>query len=273
MVRKKYLVCVDSDGCAMDTMNSKHEKCFGPAVAEIWNLEERRDEVQKCWERVNLFSETRGINRFLALCIVLEEVGCTEGMEGFMELKQWTQETNELSAASLKRWMESKPSDCCYRAYEWSCLVNKKISQMPKDGNTAFSGVRNVLARIHKDADIAVVSSANRSAVEEEWERESLLPYVDVLMTQENGSKQACIKQMLESGYEAANILMVGDAPGDLEAARNNGVYFYPILAEAEEESWEQLENSAFKPLICGNYDESIWEKNFCGNLRKLSER
>ena len=25
-----YLVCVDSDGCAMDTMDIKHFKCFGP---------------------------------------------------------------------------------------------------------------------------------------------------------------------------------------------------------------------------------------------------
>lgn len=26
--RKDYLVCVDSDGCAMDTMDIKHFKCF-----------------------------------------------------------------------------------------------------------------------------------------------------------------------------------------------------------------------------------------------------
>ena len=25
-----YLICVDSDGCAMDTMDSKHMLCFGP---------------------------------------------------------------------------------------------------------------------------------------------------------------------------------------------------------------------------------------------------
>ena len=42
MVRKEYLICIDSDGCAMDTMNSKHEQCFGPAMIEIWGLEDRR---------------------------------------------------------------------------------------------------------------------------------------------------------------------------------------------------------------------------------------
>lgn len=28
--KKDFLICVDSDGCAMDTMDIKHIKCFGP---------------------------------------------------------------------------------------------------------------------------------------------------------------------------------------------------------------------------------------------------
>ena len=28
--KRDYLICVDSDGCAMDTMNCKHIHCFGP---------------------------------------------------------------------------------------------------------------------------------------------------------------------------------------------------------------------------------------------------
>ena len=27
---KDFLICVDSDGCIMDTMDIKHFKCFGP---------------------------------------------------------------------------------------------------------------------------------------------------------------------------------------------------------------------------------------------------
>lgn len=29
--KKEYLICVDSDGCAMDI---KHIKCFGPCMVE-----------------------------------------------------------------------------------------------------------------------------------------------------------------------------------------------------------------------------------------------
>lgn len=34
---------------------------------------------------------------------------------------------------------------------------------------------------------------------------------------------------------------MVGDAPGDMDAAESNGVQFYPILVNREEESWSRI--------------------------------
>ena len=34
---------------------------------------------------------------------------------------------------------------------------------------------------------------------------------------------------------------MVGDAPGDMDAAESNGVQFYPILVNHEEESWSRI--------------------------------
>ena len=47
---------------------------------------------------------------------------------------------------------------------------------------------------------------------------------------------------------------MVGDAPGDLKAARENDVAFYPILPGKEEFSWNRLRTEAFKRLIAGTY-------------------
>lgn len=283
MVRKKYLICIDSDGCAMDTMNSKHEKCFGPAMIEMWGLESRKEEAMKCWNRVNLFSGTRGINRFPALCMVLEELlgkkengersECAPGMEGFQSLKTWTEETKELSLRSLEEWTKEHDFECCRRACRWSRLVNEKIAAMPKEGNKAFPGVRKALSQLHEYADIAVVSSANRAAVEEEWNREGLLPWVDVLMTQEDGSKKDCIARMLEKGYDKNHVLMVGDAPGDLKAAKENGVLFYPILAGREEISWENLKHAALKPLLDGSYgDGTQQETEFWENLNQLEK-
>ena len=69
-----YLVCVDSDGCVMDTMNCKHFHCFGPCMVTEWGLEEWKDEILDRWNVINLFSMTRGINRFKGLAMALGEI-------------------------------------------------------------------------------------------------------------------------------------------------------------------------------------------------------
>jgi len=55
---RPYAVCVDSDGCAMDTMNIKHFRCFGPCMVEEWGLEPWRDAILERWNVINLYSGT-----------------------------------------------------------------------------------------------------------------------------------------------------------------------------------------------------------------------
>ena len=38
-------------------------------------------------------------------------------------------------------------------------------------------------------------------------------------------------------GYDPEKVIMIGDAPGDCDAAEKNGVYYYPILVNHEKES------------------------------------
>ena len=72
-----FLICVDSDGCAVDTMDITHQLCFGPRMVDEWGLDEWRDKIQARWEEINLYSMTRGINRFLGLVMALEEINET----------------------------------------------------------------------------------------------------------------------------------------------------------------------------------------------------
>ena len=71
---KDFLICVDSDGCAMDTMDIKHFKCFGPCMIKEWNLSKWEEEILERWNQINLYSMTRGINRFAGLSKALEEI-------------------------------------------------------------------------------------------------------------------------------------------------------------------------------------------------------
>ena len=72
--KKQWLICVDSDGCAIDTMTIKHKRCFGPCIIRIWQLEEFEKPILELWNHLNLYSINRGLNRFCGLQRILTEI-------------------------------------------------------------------------------------------------------------------------------------------------------------------------------------------------------
>lgn len=269
--KKEYLVCVDSDGCAMDTMDVKHFRCFGPCMIRKWGLEPWKEETEQYWNEVNLYTMTRGINRFKALERVLlwvDERFCR--IDGLSELTEWVKNAKELSAGNLKDAIEAGGGEILKKTFEWSAAVNREIDALPDHEKTPFEGVKETLRLIHEKADIAVVSSANAQAILEEWRMYGLSQYTDVILSQDAGSKQFCIGELIKKGYEKDHVLMVGDAPGDCTAARNNGVLYYPILVKKEAGSWKRLREEALKRFFSGTFNgayEKGLEKEFEENL------
>ena len=267
---REYLVCVDSDGCAMDTMDIKHFRCFGPCMVEEWGLEEWAQPILTRWNEINLYTMTRGVNRFKGLAMALDEINAQyTAIEGLDELKAWAASAPELSNGALEKALPAAQGPCLAKALSWSKKVNAAINALPESEKKPFDGAAAGLAAAHAAADVAVVSSANREAVEEEWARCGLLGSVDVLCCQDAGSKAACIAQLKARGYAPDHILMGGDAPGDKAAAENNGVWFYPILVRHEAESWAELVSTALARLTSGAYapyGEALAEK-FLANL------
>ena len=267
---REYLVCVDSDGCAMDTMDIKHFRCFGPCMVEEWGLEEWAQPILARWNEINLYTMTRGVNRFKGLAMALDEINAQyTAIEGLDELKALAASAPELSNGALEKALPAAQGPCLAKALSWSKKVNAAINALPESEKKPFDGAAAGLAAAHAAADVAVVSSANREAVEEEWARCGLLGSVDVLCCQDAGSKAACIAQLKAKGYAPDHILMVGDAPGDKAAAEKNGVWFYPILVRHEAESWAELVSTALARLTSGAYapyGETLAEK-FLANL------
>ena len=253
--QKDYLICVDSDGCAMDTMDIKHFRCFGPCMVEEWGLEEWATPILNRWNAINLYSGTRGINRFKGLAMALTEIDKVyRPIEGVAELAAWAEHAPEMSNQAIAEAAKTAKGPCLAKALSWSKKVNAAIDALPESDKKPFPGVPEALAAAHQAADVAIVSSANREAVEEEWTRCGLLPSVDVHCCQDSGPKAACIAQLKAKGYDPAHILMVGDAPGDQAAAQKNGVLFYPILARHEAESWAEFTAKALPALLSGGY-------------------
>ena len=272
--KHNFLVCVDSDGCAMDTMNIKHFRSFGPCMVDEWSLGEWRDEILERWNVINLFSMTRGVNRFKGLAMILSEInGKYCAIEGIEKLSQWAENSPELSNSALEATIAR---DCdavaLKKALSWSIAVNNSIKSLPEEEIKPFPLAREALEFAHARSDVAIVSSANLGAVLEEWEKHSLLPHTDIVMAQNSGSKAACIAALLEKGYDRSNVVMCGDAPGDLAAAEKNGVLYFPILVGREEESWREFMDVALDKLISGSYAGEYQvqkREEFLNNLNK----
>lgn len=269
---KDFLICVDSDGCAMDTMDIKHFRCFGPCMVEEWGLEEWAEPILQRWNEVNLYTMTRGINRFKGLAMALREIdGKYRKIDGVDELEKWVANAPALSNDGVKAAIEAGGGEVLKKALSWSIKVNESINTLPFEVKKPFDGVLEGLKYAHSVADIAIVSSANLQAVEEEWALYGLLEHVDILLAQNVGSKAFCIAELLKKGYDTDKVLMTGDAPGDLDAARSNAVYYYPILVRHERESWAEFRETAVGKLTGGAYGGEYQQKKldaFLDNLK-----
>lgn len=269
---KDFLICVDSDGCAMDTMDVKHLRCFGPCMVEEWGLEEWADPILKRWNEVNLYTMTRGINRFKGLALALREIdGKYRSIDGVDELERWVANAPALSNDGVKAAIASGGGEVLKKALRWSVQVNERINALPFEVKKPFEGVAEGLKYAHDLADIAIVSSANLQAVEEEWALYGLLEHVDILLAQNVGSKAFCIAELLKKGYETDKVLMTGDAPGDLEAARANGVFYYPILGRREGASWREFRETAVDKLTAGSYGGAYQQEKLDAFLDNLN--
>lgn len=258
---KDFIICIDSDGCVMDTMDVKHMRCFGPYLVYEWGLQEYRQDIIRLWRKVNLLAVTRGINRFAGLAKVLEQINenymIVEGLEDYLE---WTRNTAELSEKSLEAAYQEKGTLCMKKALEWSHMVNQSMVLVSNNRKMPFEGAEEAMIIARQSCDIAILTAAIGDEIQDEWETNDMNQHVDLLMSQETGKKADCLKRIVEKGYARDHVMMVGDAIADLEAAQEAGVLFYPIMAYRERDSWENFP-LYLQEFLNGTYDGQAQDK------------
>jgi len=267
---KEYLVCVDSDGCVFDNMELKHKECFCPATVNVWGLQSVSRYARESAEFVNLYSKSRGANRFPALVRTLELLGARKEAQerGYVcpdltPLKKWIEETDSLSAKGIREYAAAHGGDLdpiLATAARWSAEVDENIERIVH-GVAALPGVKEAFAEISRFADIVIVSATPHEAIVREWGAQGLLENITVVAGQELGTKKECIRKAMTGKYSPDKVLMVGDAPGDHDAAVANGVQFYPIIPGREVESWSRLRSEAADKFRDGSYAGSYMEQ------------
>ncbi len=256
--QKDFLVGIDSDGCAFDTMELKHKECFIPNIIYYYNLQGVSKYAREVAEFVNLYSKSRGINRFPALIETLERLRRRPEVKARgvqirvpESLKNWIKNEKKLGNPALEEAVNSTGDADLKHALEWSRAVNRTVEWMVK-GVPPFPYVRESLERLCEVADIIVVSATPEEALRREWAEHGLDQYVRAILGQESGTKKDFLA--LGSQYPPGHTLMVGDAPGDQKAAEANSALFFPINPGQEEQSWEEFFKRGIEHFINGSF-------------------
>ncbi len=255
-----YFIGLDSDGCVFDSMEIKHKECFCPAFIKDFKLQPVSKYAREVWEFVNLYSKSRGLNRFLALQESLRWLeerpeSQARGIHALNRpsLDQWLREESRLGNPALREKVNATEDSQLREALAWSEEVNQRVAEMVV-GIPPFPGVREVLEEGRDKADVIVVSQTPLEALEREWREHGIDQEINLICGQEHGTKTEHLKYCAADKYDADKILMVGDAPGDLKAARENQVLFFPIVCGREEESWHRLYEEGLKRFFSDTF-------------------
>ncbi len=258
-----FFIGIDSDGCVFDTMEVKQKDFFIPNAIKYFELDDISAILQETWEFVNLYSVYRGGNRFTSLIKVFEFLSERQEVKrskiilpDLQSLKSWVKTETKLGNASLRNYFELNYDPDLEKVLMWTEAINTDI------GNNLhsippFRYARPAIEKTSALADLIIISQTPIEALEREWEEQDLKKYVKAIAGQEHGTKTEHLALSAIGKYDNNRILMIGDARGDMDAARNNGVLFFPVIPGYEEQSWNRFLNEGIDKFINGLYSGS----------------
>ena len=257
---KPFFVGIDSDGCAFDTMEIKQKECFIPNTCNYWDLQAVSTMAREAGEFVNLYSQWRGINRFPALIMVLDLLAEREEAlhRGYRlpeigPLRQWVERETALSNTTLTKEVARTGDPVLTRTLTWSNAVNETVGKIVRNV-PPFPHVRQSLERLRSLADVIVVSATPGEALHREWAEHDLARFTRMICGQELGSKKEHLQHCAGGKYAPDHVVMIGDAPGDLKAARANNVLFFPINPGKEADSWQRFLTEGIERFLAGKF-------------------
>ena len=255
---KDFLVGIDSDGCVFDSMELKHKECFIHNFINHYDLQGVSKYAREAAEFVNLYSKSRGVNRFKALVEQLDWLRRRPEVKArnvkvpqLHGVVNWIEQETKLGNPTLEAVVEATGDPDLKKVLSWSREVNKTIAGMVRNV-PPFPHVKSCLERFSAVADMLVVSATPNEALEAEWEDHSIARYVRAICGQESGSKAETLAAAKLYGENKA--LMIGDAPGDHEAAVANNCLFFPVNPGNEEASWRRLLDEGIDRFLNGTF-------------------
>ena len=253
-------VGIDSDGCVFNTMEVKQKRCMHGLIVSHWNLGPIEKAVRETAEFVNLHSKWRGSNRFAALLMVFELLRGHPSAKApgvrlpdTVALRRFVDSGRPLGNPELEKAARETRDPELEALLKWSTAVNALIARMAKN-IPPFPWALESLRRISEKSDAICVSQTPTEALAREWEENGIAGLVRFIAGQELGTKKELIAMATKGRYRPGRVLMIGDAPGDQAAARENRALFFPINPGREEASWERFHSEGYDRFLNGAF-------------------
>lgn len=273
---KEFLVCIDTDGCVLDNMSAKQMLVFHPLFMDMNSLRGIETYYRLHAEHHNLWSKTRGCDRYVAIQLILgsllEDALARDviDVEWIGELKAsvdgyvgWVNSTDGVSFGipSLSEYHQEHGLDYnIARLLGWSEAVDRSFAFTTLKMDP-FPNVREAIKYLAQRADILVVSGTPYSDLSQWWSNQDLTKYIRAIASKEMGKKDEHIRIIKHvGGYEDCKVIMCGDGGGDLKAVRNNDGLFFPAPAGRETAAWQDAPR-VFEAFFAGAYRGSQLEK------------
>ena len=273
------LVLLDSDGCALDSMDIKQKTVFAPAFIAHFDLEDIAAEATEAWEFVSLHSRTRGANRFVLLLRAMDILrkhpsprARRHPLPDLTALRDAGGDTGLVTTSNLAELAGQAPQ--MKNVLAWSEEIDRGVHSAIASVSP-YGGVPEVLAVVAAVATIAIVSQTPGNTLKKEWRHAGLLSLVDSIYGQYPGGKAAVLKKLTANHGDTdapQPVIMIGDAPGDFEATRGTPVRFYPIIPGREGKSWVRFASEVLYPFINGDYTEAMQKRYVQEFLAALPE-
>jgi len=273
--RHSTFVGIDSDGCVFDTMEIKQKRCFHGLIVSHWHLERIEKYVREAAEFANLYSKWRGQNRFPALVMTFDLLRTRKEVKAagvpvpeLKSLRQWIASGAPLGNPSLDQAVRASGDAELASVLHWSQAINAEIERTVKR-IPPFPWARKSLERIHATSDAICVSQTPGEALVREWRENGLEGLVQVIAGQELGTKAEHLAMATKGRYKPEQILMIGDALGDRQAAQSNHALFYPINPGREDASWERFHRESYDRFLHGQ-DAGKYEADLIAEFEAL---
>ncbi|MBN1482515.1 HAD family hydrolase [candidate division KSB1 bacterium] len=272
----QFLVAVDSDGCAFDSMEIKHKECFIPNFIKHFDLQPVSKYARETAEFTNLYSKWRGANRFISYLLALDllkerpqVIARKAEIPDLPGLRAWMKRETKLGNPALAAEVEKTADPDLKRCLDWSLAVNESVADIVYNV-PPFPLVRESLDKVSEWADIIVCSATPHEALVREWEEHDIARYVRFIGGQEVGSKKEMIEMALaDDRYDKQKAIMIGDAPGDMKAAKSNHILYFPINPNEEEKSWELFFHQGAELFANGEYS-GAYEAKLIADFEEL---